>query len=267
MAEKNGLKIITECKLYEKSFLNLTALIHEWSSKKETAGADKILIVVGGVGVLPKHYKIAKEKGVYIWDEEFIHSLNEIESNKKLYEKIGTSLEFKEIMAKLEIKKEKRWKEELERRRKREEERKRKNEEKDKQFRQRQREEAKKRREEELRRKRKKGIIIVILGIIVIASILLPELLFEKTYDESVIGAVNGNLPNRDITNIETENFCRQFCGEKELYTCAYHEGTSLLSVYCSGFQAYFDSRTKEEISLKETRNRNDYWNSLQVQE
>ena len=73
IAEKGGLKVVAECKLYETSSINLTALIHEWKSKGTKLGADKILIVIGGQSVPSKFDQIAKEEGVYLWDEDYIH--------------------------------------------------------------------------------------------------------------------------------------------------------------------------------------------------
>lgn len=102
LARKRGFNIIIEAKQYE-SYINVKSLLHEWSSKGKSVGADKTLLIVTGLkNISESDRALAKRLGVYLWDEEVIHNLHDIENKEELYKEIGKRLEFIDVIKKLE---------------------------------------------------------------------------------------------------------------------------------------------------------------------
>ncbi|MBU1136227.1 MAG: restriction endonuclease [Nanoarchaeota archaeon] len=101
IAEKNGFVILIEAKQYDKSYMNIGSLLHQWESKGRKANADKTLVAIAGLSIPEKYFYLAKELGIHLWDEDKIHELNNIENNNELYGVIGESLEFKEIIERI----------------------------------------------------------------------------------------------------------------------------------------------------------------------
>jgi len=102
IAKKKGFTIIVEAKQYE-GYINLGALIDQWANRARRSGVDRVLLVVTGHKNIPeKYYKLAKDEGIYLWDENIVHNLNDIETKEQLYFEIGKRLEFTEIVEKLE---------------------------------------------------------------------------------------------------------------------------------------------------------------------
>ena len=285
LAEREGLKIICECKLYEKSYLNLTSLIHEWSSKGKRLGVDRVLIAVAGTGIQQKHRDIAREEGVSLWDEDYIHKLNDIESKEDLYEEVGKNLEFKDVMEKYREQQEKTWKrlnkEERERKKRRERKR-----EKERVERKREKEREKRKREREREKERKKDINHLIIWVIFVSLIILivvvgfeklewgdddkiltnedadwvREEIFKK-YDLSMVDP-NHSIINED--NEEVDNFCKSKCGDRKIYDKSYHGVTSSITCYCQGLGSRtYDYETKKQIKdIHEVRAR---WIALEL--
>lgn len=102
IAKKKGFTIIVEAKQYE-GYINLGALIDQWANRAKRTNADRVLLVVTGHKNIPeKYYNLAKSEGIYLWNEETVHNLNDIETKEKLYFEIGKRLEFTEVVEKLE---------------------------------------------------------------------------------------------------------------------------------------------------------------------
>jgi len=78
-----GLKIIIECKQYEKSRINITNLIYQWNGKNKKIGADKVIIVIYGQDFTSRDSKIGKEEDVILWGEEEIDKYLDLAINKK----------------------------------------------------------------------------------------------------------------------------------------------------------------------------------------
>lgn len=129
IAKKSGFTILVQTKQYENSYINVEGLLHEWKSKGEHNKVDRILIVISGFNISEKNFDLAKKLGVYLWDEEILEELKEIETNKELYEKIGKLLKFKDIVERLEKEKEEKkirraeWHEKVEKEKKEEQKR------------------------------------------------------------------------------------------------------------------------------------------------
>jgi Holliday junction resolvase len=68
--------IIIQCKQYERSYINVKDLIHQWASKKNEVGASRMIIVIYGQNLTPVERQLAKRLDVTIWDE---HDLDKIE--------------------------------------------------------------------------------------------------------------------------------------------------------------------------------------------
>ncbi len=100
IARKMRFTVLIETKQYDSSYLNVGSLIHEWASKGKLSGVDRTLLVITGLKNIPEKYQqLAKSLGVYIWDEETVHRLNDLDS-KELYDEIGTRLKFTDVIAK-----------------------------------------------------------------------------------------------------------------------------------------------------------------------
>jgi len=104
IAKKKGFTIIVEAKQYE-GYINLGALIDQWANRAKRTNADRVLLVVTGHKNIPeKYYDLAKQEGIYLWNEDTVHNLNDIETKEQLYYEIGKRLEFAEIVEELEKK-------------------------------------------------------------------------------------------------------------------------------------------------------------------
>jgi len=68
-------KIAVECKQYESGSLNVRNLIHEWHSKSEELGIDKVILVIAGYRIRAEHAALANKYGIIIWDEETFDAL------------------------------------------------------------------------------------------------------------------------------------------------------------------------------------------------
>ena len=102
LVTKGEFTILVEAKQYENSYLNVGSLLHEWHSKGKNSGADRVLVVITGIKISEKFYQLAKELGIYLWDEEIFHELVGIEGNRSLYRQICTYLDFGDVMRRFE---------------------------------------------------------------------------------------------------------------------------------------------------------------------
>jgi len=82
LAEWNDLKIIIQCKQYERSRLNLQDVIHEWNSKNQIIKADKIIIVVFGQDVEEWQRELANQFGIILWGEPEMDEVETLVINK-----------------------------------------------------------------------------------------------------------------------------------------------------------------------------------------
>ena len=89
-----GKKIAVECKQYESGSLNVRNLIHEWHSKSEELGIDKVILVIAGYRIRAEHAALANKYGIIIWDEETFDTLfsKAIESREAARDEILSEL-------------------------------------------------------------------------------------------------------------------------------------------------------------------------------
>ena len=87
-------KIAVECKQYESGSLNVKNLIHEWHSKSEELGIDKVILVIAGYRIRAEHAALANKYGIIIWDEETFDTLfsKAIESKEAARDEILSEL-------------------------------------------------------------------------------------------------------------------------------------------------------------------------------
>jgi uncharacterized membrane protein (Fun14 family) len=85
--EYNNKKIAFECKQYERSTLAVRNLIHQWHSKKALLCFDRIVLVIVGIDISPQDYRLAKEYGVIIWDENKFMQLFDMAIHDKISNK------------------------------------------------------------------------------------------------------------------------------------------------------------------------------------
>ncbi|RLI43783.1 hypothetical protein DRO64_05135, partial [Candidatus Bathyarchaeota archaeon] len=90
-------KIAVECKQYESGSLNVRNLIHEWHSKSEELGIDKVILVIAGYRIRAEHAALANKYGIIIWDEETFDTLfsKAIESREATKDEILSKLGLK----------------------------------------------------------------------------------------------------------------------------------------------------------------------------
>lgn len=83
-AQDKGIKIITQCKQYEKAEEGrdtLADLIIQWSGKRKYLDCDNIIIALWGFDIARRHYKLAEEERILLWDNQDIK--NVLESSYK----------------------------------------------------------------------------------------------------------------------------------------------------------------------------------------
>ena len=69
----NDIKILVQCKQYEKSTPPVKDLIHEWNSKRIEIGCDKALLVLWGYQKIEdSDSNLAKKLKVYLWNDILI---------------------------------------------------------------------------------------------------------------------------------------------------------------------------------------------------
>ena len=103
IARKRNFKIIVETKQYDNAYINMGALIDQWANRAKRTDVDRVLLVVTGYKKIPeKYYQLAKQEGIYLWDEDTVHNLNDIGTKEQLYFEIGKRLEFTDVVEKLE---------------------------------------------------------------------------------------------------------------------------------------------------------------------
>jgi len=75
--------IIIECKQYENSGSALKNLIHQWKSKNDIIGADKVVIAFYGEQPSKSDYELAKVLGIELWDTDHIITMLEKSFQRK----------------------------------------------------------------------------------------------------------------------------------------------------------------------------------------
>ena len=93
-------KIAVECKQYESGSLNVRNLIHEWHSKSEELGIDKVILVIAGYRIRAEHAALANKYGIIIWDEETFDALfsKAIENREATKDEILSKLGLKRLV-------------------------------------------------------------------------------------------------------------------------------------------------------------------------
>ncbi len=103
IAKKDTFTILIEAKQHDNSYINVGSLLHEWCSKGKSAGVDRTLVVITGMEIPHKSYDLAKQLGVFLWDESMIHKLNDLETKSQVYNKVCLLLGFGEIMERFKM--------------------------------------------------------------------------------------------------------------------------------------------------------------------
>jgi len=93
LAYKGNYKIAIECKQYERSHLTIRNILHQWASKGTRINVDKIAVVIAGQEPKKEDYRLAKELGIYLIDDEKIHYLNSLDK-VELKEKLNDIIQF-----------------------------------------------------------------------------------------------------------------------------------------------------------------------------
>ncbi|MDN5367206.1 MAG: hypothetical protein PWQ11_617 [Candidatus Diapherotrites archaeon] len=75
LAEKDKMKIIIECKQYERSHITIRNLIHQWYGKNQIMGADAVIIAIYGQEPSTQDIQLAKQYGIVIWGTKDIDAL------------------------------------------------------------------------------------------------------------------------------------------------------------------------------------------------
>lgn len=78
IAEKNGFKIVCECKQYENTPLTIRNLIHQWSDKNLEIGADRVLLVLYGMVVKETDISLALSRNIILWDEKTLQEYTDL---------------------------------------------------------------------------------------------------------------------------------------------------------------------------------------------
>ena len=72
LATHGGLRIVVECKQYERAHLPIRNLIHEWDSKNKEIGADRIILAIYGQNISHEERALADKYDMVIWDDKDI---------------------------------------------------------------------------------------------------------------------------------------------------------------------------------------------------
>ncbi len=100
IAKKDKFRILIQTKQYDNSYINVGDLLHQWASKGKHNKVDRTLVVIAGFTIADKYFNLAKNLGVFLWNDAILHKLKKIETNKELYRRIGELLQFEEILEK-----------------------------------------------------------------------------------------------------------------------------------------------------------------------
>lgn len=69
------MRVVIECKQYERSSLSVRNLIHEWHSKNEVLEFDRVILAIVGQEVTEADRDLADQFGIVIWDGSKIDDL------------------------------------------------------------------------------------------------------------------------------------------------------------------------------------------------
>lgn len=98
LAEKGELRILIQCKDYAKfPDTNFEETIQDLIEDGKSLEASKLILVIIGMKDPDKWEIYAKERRVYLWDENYWRKLQRLDLIE-LYEEIGKSLEIKEVL-------------------------------------------------------------------------------------------------------------------------------------------------------------------------
>jgi hypothetical protein len=79
---KENYTIVLQNKLYEKSGISKD-ILYQWKAKGDQIGADRVIIAIAGQDLKQKLKNVAKALGIYLWTEEEIHTLNNMDTSQK----------------------------------------------------------------------------------------------------------------------------------------------------------------------------------------
>ncbi|MBI2449078.1 restriction endonuclease [Candidatus Pacearchaeota archaeon] len=101
IATRGNFIILIQAKRYDETQIDIDSLIEEWKEKGDKVSVDKILIIVTGHKNINDDYiKKAKQKGIYLWNENYLRKLRGLDLID-LYEEIGKNLEIKEVLKRI----------------------------------------------------------------------------------------------------------------------------------------------------------------------
>src|SRR3989344_1727907 len=70
--------IIVQCKQYEKSYINVKDVIHQWASKNKEIKADAVVIAIFGQEATREEKALANKLGIVLWDEGDVDKLDDL---------------------------------------------------------------------------------------------------------------------------------------------------------------------------------------------
>lgn len=94
LAYKGDYKIAIECKHYENSHIIIRNILHQWASKINSIKVEKVVVVIAGQNPSKEDYKLAKELGIILVDDDKIHYLNSLIDIDKLKEELNYLIAF-----------------------------------------------------------------------------------------------------------------------------------------------------------------------------
>ncbi len=98
IATRGDFMILIQAKRYDESQIDIDKLIDEWKNKGEKVGADRVLIIITGHKNIKEDYiRKAKQKGVYLWNENYWRHLQSLDSINLSLE-VGKTLKIEEVL-------------------------------------------------------------------------------------------------------------------------------------------------------------------------
>ncbi len=97
LAEKEDLKILVQCKDYAKfPDTKMEETIQDLIEDGNAIGAEKLVLAIIGLKDINKWMNYTRQKGIYLWNENYWRKLQRIETNQELKKEIGKNLQLPE---------------------------------------------------------------------------------------------------------------------------------------------------------------------------
>jgi Holliday junction resolvase len=98
IATRGDFIILIQAKRYDDTQVDIDSLIEEWKEKGDRVGADRVLLIITGhKNINDNHIRKAKQKEVYLWNENYWRKLQDLDS-VNLSLQVGKSLKIEEIL-------------------------------------------------------------------------------------------------------------------------------------------------------------------------